>query len=129
MAARLVGSDSLQAARLPRPSFLAIRIAVSDYGMIDKTSLSLSHNGALLLLLYYLMLPDEQASSIICGPSVMHCQGLSASVSISISNPSGGKTVIRTPESLRFVHHGISTFCYLLLCQLVLQTSSADVAG
>ena len=98
-------------------------------------SLSLSLNGALILcylralLLCYLMLPDEQASSIIYGPSVMHCQGLSASVSIGISNPSGGKTVIRTPESLRFVHHGISTFCYLLLCQLVLQTSSADVAG
>ena len=46
-------------------------------------SLSLSLNGALILcylhalLLCYLMLPDEQASSIICGTTLRHHFGLS----------------------------------------------------
>ena len=59
-------------------------------------SLSLSLYGALILcypralLLCYLMLPDEQAETIqLALKQLNHCQGLSARVSIRISNPSG----------------------------------------
>ena len=59
-------------------------------------SLSLSLYGALILcypralLLCYLMLPDEQAETIqLALKQLNHCQGLSARVSIRISNASG----------------------------------------